>query len=103
MYHLEIYAKNGSTLLEKITVESSVIPRIGETMYLGELMSYTPDDLSIFLVRDVSYSIGKNSDQNIYVECVASSRANHQHADALTSKRNILLTELGWLSDQGQS
>ena len=70
MYHLEIYAKNGSTLLEKITVESSVIPRIGETMYLGELMSYTPDDLSIFLVRDVSYSIGKNSDQNIYVECV---------------------------------
>lgn len=97
MYYLEIYDKNGSTLLEKITVESNVIPRIGEVMYLGELMSYTLDDLSLFLVSDVCYSIDKNKTQNIHVECRASSRANYQGSDSLITKRNDLLIESGWL------
>lgn len=102
MYHLDIFDKNGSTKITSIVVESTIIPRVGETLYLGELLSYSHHDLSIFLISEVSYSIGKDKNQNAHVKCIASSRSGDQDkvADALISKRTLLLTEQGWLGEQ---
>jgi hypothetical protein len=100
MYHLDIFDKNGSTNITSIVVESNIIPRVGETLYLGELLSYSHHDLSIFLVSDVSYSIGKDKNQGVHVQCIASSRSGEQVEDSLINKRTFLLTDQGWLSEQ---
>ena len=102
MYHLDIFDSNGSTNIRSLDVESNIIPRVGETLYLGELLSYSHKDLSIFLVSDVNYSIGKGGNQHVFVKCIASSRSGDRERleDALISKRTFLLNEQGWLNEQ---
>lgn len=82
---LELYTKNFS-LTEELSIETSIVPRVGETITLQQDAGYLQGETDL-IVYEVTHALKDNRLTPI-VRCCARSGAEH---------RRDLLTEQGWL------
>lgn len=62
MIKLDLYSKNWSRMTpEPLRLESFHIPRVGEIVDVGNLLGQTPDEVSTFIVLDVTWDYDDGS------------------------------------------